>query len=142
MEIWHLRLSSDGRHPLFPSEQERRAAVRVIVARAGLWLVVFGIVDDHVHLILVSDRKRAAKVARAVKLGLRSISVMPFEPPYLELVKTRPHLLRLAAYVIEQPRKHGLDVHPALWSGSCFADIVGARHIEGLGLRWPDVLLR
>jgi hypothetical protein len=34
-------------------------------------------------------------------------------------------------YLLKQPVKHGLDVHPALWTGSCFLDLIGARLIPG-----------
>jgi len=37
--------------------------------------------------------------------------------------------------VLEQPTKHGLPGHPALWPGSCFPDLVGARRLPGLSLR-------
>ncbi len=61
MEIWRLRFSSDGRHPLFPAEPLRRAAVLVLVGHAGPWLVTVGIVDDHLHVVVVCIRERAGK---------------------------------------------------------------------------------
>jgi hypothetical protein len=129
MQIWHLGLSSEGRHPLFPSERERRAAVALVVRRAGPYLITFSIVDDHLHVVVVCDRATAGKLMRALLLGLRSISRTGFEPPYIKPVSSRAHLKRLVAYSIEQPVKHGLDEHPALWSGSAFADIVGTRAV-------------
>lgn len=140
MQIWHLGLSSEGRHPLFPSERERRAAVGLVVRRAGPYLVTFGIVDDHLHVVVVCDRRTVGKLGRALLLGLRPIARMGFEPPYIKPVSSRAHLTRLVAYTIEQPVKHGLDEHPALWSGSAFADIVGARAI--FRPRVADVLPR
>ncbi len=142
MKIWHLRISSDGRHPLFPTEQQRRAAVLLLARRAGPWLVAFGIVDDHLHLELVCSRVRAGKLSRAVLLGLRPIAEVGFEPSFIKPVESRAHLLRLVGYCIEQPRRHGLGEHPALWSGSCFPDLVGARAIDGLRLRIGEVLPR
>ena len=140
MEIWHLRFSSEGRHPLFPTEGQRRAAVTVVVQRAGPYLITFGIVDDHLHIVLVCDRATAGKLSRALLLGLRPIARREFESPYIKPVENRSHLLRLVGYTIEQPAKHGLDTHPALWSGSAFPDIVGARVI--CRLRISDVLPR
>ncbi len=140
MQIWHLGLSSEGRHPLFPSERERRAAVALVVRRAGPYLITFGIVDDHLHVVVVCDRRTAGKLLRALQLGLRSISRTGFEPPYIKPVSSRAHLIRLVEYTIEQPAKHGLDEHPALWSGSAFADIVGARAV--CHTRIPHVLPR
>ena len=127
---------------MFRTEIERRLAVLVLVRAAGPWLVTFGLVDDHVHVVVVCSREQAGKVSRAIVLGLRPIAGMAFEPSYIKPVQTRSHLLRLVAYTIEQPAKHGLATHPALWSGSAFSDIVGARAIEGFHLRIPDVLPR
>lgn len=142
MEIWHLRFSSDGRHPLFRSELERRQAVLVLCHAAGAWLVTFGIVDDHLHVVVVCSRQRAGRISRALVLGLRPIARLAFEPSFVKPVESRKHLMRLMDYTIEQPARHGLTVHPVLWSGSAFSDIVGARAISGLRLRIHDVLPR
>jgi len=45
-------------------------------------------------------------------------------------------------YLLRQPAKHGLPEHPALWSGGCFLDLVGARRLPGLELRVLDALPR
>ena len=142
MKIWHLRFSSDGRHPLFPAEGARRSAVRVLARHAGRRLVAFGIADDHAHVVLLCSRERAGKLSRAILLGLRPLSDMGFEPSFIKAVDDRKHLLRLITYTIKQPTKHGLPTHPAPWSGSCFADVVGTRVIDGLHLRVADVLPR
>ncbi len=139
MDKWHLSLSSEGRHSLFPTEGIRRAAVHIIVGHAGPWLVAFGIADDHLHVEVACTRVQVGKLARALRLGLGSISGCGFEPTYIEPVDSRSHALTLVSYAIQQPQKHGLPCHPALWSGSCFSDIVGARCIEGLRLRIRDV---
>ena len=142
MDIWHLRFSSDGRHPLFVSEAARRAAILSLARAAGTYLVTFGFVDDHLHVVVVCSRSMAGKLSRAILLGLRPIAGRGFEPSYMKPVESRAHLLRLVGYTIEQPAKHGLAVHPAMWSGSAFPDIVGARVIDGLCLRIGEVLPR
>ncbi len=142
MEIWHLRFSSDGRHPLFPEETARRAAVLLIVSRAAPWLVVFGMADDHAHVVVACSRAQAGKVSRSIVMGLRPIAGIRFEPPYIKPVEDRAHLKRLVEYCIEQPVKHGLAVHPAVWSGSCFSDVVGARFIEEGALCLSEALPR
>lgn len=142
MEIWHLRFSSDGRHPLFPGEAARRAAVLVVVRHAGSWLVVFGFADDHLHVTVQCTRAQAGKLSRALVLGLRPLSGLGFEPSFIKPVLDRAHLKRLVGYFIEQPARHGLPAHPAAWSGSCFSDIVGARFIGDPLLCVADVLPR
>jgi hypothetical protein len=37
-------------------------------------------------------------------------------------------------YLLVQPAKQGLDAHPALWTGSCFQDLVGARLLTGFSV--------
>ena len=48
--------------------------------------------------------------------------------------RTRGSLRWLLRYLLEQPRKHGMPGHPALWVGSCLPDLVGARQLSGLSL--------
>jgi len=46
-------------------------------------------------------------------------------------VETRRHLEFLAdRYILEQSRKHGLAEPPALFEGSCFLDLAGARVVD------------
>jgi len=52
MKYWHLTFSSDGRHPLFPSECLRRAALWAIARVKKCEILLFCIVDDHLHLVI------------------------------------------------------------------------------------------
>ena len=74
MPSWHLTVASDGRTPLFPDEARRRAAVRTLARVAGQELVLFSVVDDHVHLVVTCDRSRVGWLGRAVVLGLRTVA--------------------------------------------------------------------
>ncbi len=142
MRAWHLRLSSDGRHPMFPSEQRLRAAVRALARTAGGELALFCIVDDHVHVVLFCERKVAGHRARGLSRVLGAMAAVPLEPAFIKPVETRRHMEWLLRYVLDQPDHHGLAQQPALWTGSCFADIVGARALPGLQLRLHDALPR
>lgn len=141
--IWHLTFASQGRLPLFPTEAEGRAAVRALVDKAGPWLGLFCIVDDHVHVVVVCDEDRAGRVSRSILLALRALSRAPLQPAHRQPVQTRSHAKWLTEhYIIAQPVHHALPVHPALYAGSCFQDLVGARRIPGLRLRVSQVLPR
>ncbi len=142
MKIWHLGFASDGRHPLFPTEEVRRKALLVLVRHAGPWLIAFCVVDDHLHVLVVCSRERAGKLRRAIVMGLRPVAGLGFEDTYIKPVETRAHLKSLVAYCIEQPKRYGLGVPSAVWSGSCFSELVGARRIDGLLLRVAEVLPR
>jgi hypothetical protein len=49
---------------------------------------------------------------------------------------------KLVTYLLGQPKRHDIATHPALWTGSCFQDIAGARVIEGMRLQLDVVLPR
>ncbi len=141
---WHLTWASDGRATLFPEEATRLAAVRALARVAGDWAMLFAIVDDHVHLALACDRKEAGRVARNGLVALRKLAAAPLEPAHIRAVENRAHARWLVTYLLEQPKKHGLPAHPALWSGSCFPDLAGARTVPGfsLGTRLAEALPR
>lgn len=48
-EIWHLTFSSRTRLPLFPTESARRHAVARIRTIANAELLLYDVVDDHLH---------------------------------------------------------------------------------------------
>jgi len=142
MQPWHLTLSSTTRHALFPSESLRREAVRAVVRVCGDELVQFCIVDEHVHVVVLCDRRRCGYLGRALKLALAPIAAVPMQPVYTGTIHGRNHMEEVHRYVLQQPAHHNLTGHPALWSGSCFLDLAGARWIPGLELRLQDVLPR
>lgn len=135
MRPWQIRLSTDGRHPMFPREPERRQAVRVLVHTAGRETALFGIVDDHVHVVLYCDRPTVTWRARSLCRVLRGRSAVEIAPSHISAVNSRGHMATLVGYILNQTGHHGLPVHPALWTGSCFPDIIGARALPGLDLQ-------
>jgi len=131
MPSWHLTFSSDGRSALFPDEALRCRAVRTVLRVAGRQLLLFCIVDDHVHVVVLCEADRVGRLARALLLALRPVAGPALAPAFVRPVEGRSHLLWLVRYCLRQPLKHGIGVHPALWTGSCFLDLVGARVVEG-----------
>lgn len=132
--LWHLTLESRGRQNLFPSETELCAAVRALVAVAGSESLLFCIVDDHVHVAVWCERSRAGRLVQAIGTTLRPLATVPVKRlADITPVENRRHLERLVSYVLTQPSHHNLPVHPALWTGSCFPDLIGARALGGLG---------
>jgi hypothetical protein len=142
MDLWQITITSKGRLPLFPTEAERRRAVRTLARVAGQLLAIFCIVDDHLHLVVVCSRPGAGRLAQAVERALGHLAASPFDPAHFEKVKDRRHLETLVGYVLGQPVRHGLPDHPALWTGSAFLDLVGARILPGLNLRLRQILPR
>ncbi len=142
MKPWHLRLSVDGRHPMFPTEARRRAALHALARVARGEIAIFCLVDDHLHVVLYCGSAAATIRARAISRTVRRLAAVPLEATHLRAVESRRHMHWLLKYVLEQPGHHGLSTHPALWTGGCFADLAGARVLPGLGLRIAQALPR
>ena len=142
MRLHQLRFSSKTRFPLFPDEAHRRAAVQRLAAAAQGKLVSFGFVDEHGHSVVVEDDGHIGRLGRSVGAALGAVAAEPLEPVWHEPVENRAHLKAAVRYQLNRPVKHGVPTHPALWSGSCFPDLLGARVIDGLKLRLFEVLPR
>lgn len=131
--IWHLTFATDGRLPLLGEEGALRRAVRTLGVVAPGELLLFAIVDDHLHLVVCCDVARRGRIASALALALRPLLRSPLGAPHVRPVESRSHLVWLVRYLLTQTRHHDLAAHPALATGSCFADLVGARCVAGLG---------
>lgn len=133
MHLHHVTIATAGRAPLYTGEPELRALLHRVCRACGARLVLFCVVDDHVHLVLEhSTGRHWSQIRRALGVALQA----PHGKPVVE----RRHLLSLVRYVVEQPAHHGVR-HGALarWPGSCVADLVGARLlVRGL----PERLMR
>lgn len=145
--ICHLTLAVRGRQALARTEAERRAVVRALGRVGGSSLLLFNVVDDHLHLV-VRDA-RPAVVGRSIRLALRGLRPeLAWKPTHVEPVGNRAYLRSLVRYVFQQSSGLGLE-GDALWSGSSFQDLVGARVVPGIRpggifeelprLRWGDV---
>jgi hypothetical protein len=135
MGIWHLTFATDGRLPLFTDEGAIRRAVLALGAVAADEILLFAIVDDHLHLVVRCDVARRGRIECAVSLALRPLVSAPVGTPNVRPVLTRSHLRWLVTYLLTQARHHGLAAHPALATGACFQDLVGARVVHGISAR-------
>lgn len=142
MEYWHLTFPSNGRHPLFPDEPMRREAIWAMARVIGGEVVLFCITDDHLHVVIRCGPGRLKGIKIGLFRSLTALAATPVEPAHTRRVETRSHMQWLVKYHIEQVIKHNIDVHPALWSGSCFQDLAGARRVEGLQPRLWETLPR
>ena len=142
MHPWHITWATESRHPMFPDEAARLAAVHKLVELARAELVLFCIVDEHVHLVILCDLSTARRRARAVTRALRRLAAVRVDPARIRPVNDRRHMENVLGYVLTQPDHHGLPIHSALWTGGCLPDLVGARFIPGLDLRITAALPR
>jgi REP element-mobilizing transposase RayT len=142
MGLWHLTLAARTRHTLFPDEELRLEALRRLIRICGEALVMFCIVDDHLHWVVLCDLRRRSTIARAVRRSVQALSGVETKPVHAEAINGRRHMETVRRYLLTQPSKHGLAKHPALWTGSAFPDLVGARWIPELKPRLFEVLPR
>lgn len=124
---WHVTWSTKGRLPVAPDEARRRALVRMLAVRAASTLVLFSVVDDHVHVWLMGARKELVATVRTLRHALRALAAAPLDPPYIEPVSRRSHAEWLVAYLLTQNAHHGVAIHPAMWAGAALPDLLGAR---------------
>ncbi len=131
---WHVTWSTQGRRPIAPDEARRRALLRAVVDRTGAVLVLFSIVDDHLHVWLIGGRPALVAAVRSIGYALRALAAAPVQAPHVEPVERRGHAEWLVAYLLTQTTHHGIATHPAAWSGAALPDLLGARRI-GRGAR-------
>ncbi len=142
MRPWHLTISSVSRLPLFPNPEQLRRAVWKLSEVLGDDLALFCIVDDHVHVVVVCEEAELATKTRALTRSMRALAAVDLHPTYVRPIESRRHMRTLLDYILRQPGKHDLPVHPALWEGSCLLDLVGARRLPGVRLRISEALPR
>jgi hypothetical protein len=130
MNLYHLTIAVRGRRAVARDEAGRRRLVLALVRVGGSRLMVFCLVDDHLHVGLRAQRP--ARTADSLHRVLRAARPeLTFKAPHLEPVDTRPYLRWLIRYVLRQPIEHGLGREAATWTGSCFQDLVGMRSLPG-----------
>ncbi len=141
--LWHLTLVATGRGTIFRTEEGLRCAVRTLAETAGARMLLFSIVDDHVHVVVCCDRKQAGRIARSISLALRPTTDVPIRRGTdVRSIESRSHLQSLVRYHLTQLPHHGVSADPALWTGSCFQDLIGARRVGVLGLSLHTFLPR
>jgi len=133
MKIWHLTLATEGRLPLIEGEAAYRAAVMTLARTLGP-LLLFCIVDEHLHTVFRCSEQRRPKLRSGVTRAVQALAINPVASSFIRRVERRSHLDWLVRYVVTQVQHHNLSHHPALWTGSCFLDLIGARVVEGLVL--------
>lgn len=106
--------------------------VRAIGEVAGPAAILFAVVHDHVHVVLVGEVAQMIRVKTCLSRAFNARSAVRFDPPFVREVTTRAHLLTLVRYCLTQVEHHGIAGHPAVATGSCFADLVGAEALSEL----------
>jgi hypothetical protein len=142
MPVWHLTLATDLRLPLLADPFQPREALLRLVEVTREELALFCIVDDHLHAVLMCERDVFERRRRAITRIFRVLSPREVAPSRVRRILDRDHMDSVFEYVLLQPSRHKLPVHPALWEGGCLLDLVDARRLPGLKLRLREVMPR
>ncbi len=126
---YHIMLRCDDDRVLAPSDQARRALARAVYRVAERFpLLSFGAADNHLHLVVLCDRARAAELAGRLKrsmrwtLGLR----VDFFPVRIKRLADQHHLVSAFHYSLGQRNKHGVRSDPYL-DASSLPELLGLR---------------
>lgn len=112
------------------AHEQVRALLRGLVRVCGTDLLLFCLVDDHLHVVVDSDHPGRRSAAEQRMLRARVEHALA--PPHRRMVENRRHLRWLVRYVCTQVDHHALQgEHQALFEGSCLQDLCGARAIPG-----------
>ncbi len=126
----HITLVVRGRNTYARNLAERRATVRTLARIGGRALLLFNVVDDHIHVVARHETPR--RLARDLRSALKATRPdLVLKPPHLEHIDSRAYLRSLVRYVFQQSAKDGLGAD-ALWEGSSFLDLCGARRVPGI----------
>lgn len=129
---WHVTIGVRGRFSLIHDEALLRVVLLALARTAGEGLLLFSVVDDHLHLLFRGSRAEVGHRVSGVSRALcRLAAGAPLEPAFFRAVRDIGHLRNMVRYAVRQPVKHDVGVHPALWTGSCLLDLVGARCLPG-----------
>lgn len=134
MKIAHVVIASRSRRALARDESERRALVRALARVTAGRLLLFNLVDDHLHAVVRAPWPgRMGDVIHRVLRARRPD--LKLKRPHVEPVGDQDHLLTLVKYVIRQTARHQLGAASgpamALWTGSCVQDLLGVRVLPG-----------
>ena len=131
VQLWHLTFSSVSRLTLFHSARQRLDAASCIARVLRACVLLFAVVDDHVHVLIECLAAELGVHRSALSRALARTVGVPLAPSHVQPVRSRVHLLRNVRYFLTQPVHHGLGLDPALDPGCCFQDLVGARCLPG-----------
>lgn len=135
--FYHYTIVRDRRWPLTSTVDAFHRLLHIVTRCTGDALLLFGVADDHLHLVLEGSRfdlgHRVTVLQAALRRSFRDqdASHPRTEPAWAREVAHRRHLHTLISYVMQQPEHHGTRLPVANWQASCFPDLVGGRLLPG-----------
>lgn len=106
-------------------------AARAVARVGGERLLLFSIVDDHAHFVVLGTRAQASALAGGLTRSLAVAGAPARNAAFVQEVDGRSHLESLVRYTSRQVEKHGLGVASATWPGSSAPDLLRIRRLAG-----------
>ncbi|MBW2736468.1 MAG: hypothetical protein JRH20_29120 [Deltaproteobacteria bacterium] len=122
-----LRLK-DGR-VIAPDPLDRRLIARIVLNQArDHQLLVFALVDSHLHLEVVEPFAKAMELARCIEIAvtLRLRPKVGFAPAHPKAIRDQSHLYHCFDYILRQYAHHGVNWDPFM-DASSLPDLLGMR---------------
>lgn len=126
----HLTIASIDRSSLVDGVERGNKVIRCLARLFPDRVLVFHIVDDHLHVVLAT--LNPGREGQRLVLALRAIGC-PVAPAHIRAVADRAHLVNVVRYVLRQADHHGIDPAASLCWASSMPDLIGARLVPGLG---------
>lgn len=133
----HVTSRLEDDRVVLPSARARRELSRVVHEHgAAARLLAFSSGGDHLHYLFAGARDAAGEAVRRIEitLSVRHPERPGFQPARIRPVQDQAHLARAAAYVIRQPRRHGVESDPVL-DANAAADLLGFRCVGSAMVR-------
>ena len=139
----HVTCRFNADRVLAPDPATRRIYARAIL-RIGPdhQLLVFRVVDTHLHAELACDRASAGLFALRLEQSIQGLlrPGVPFAPARIRPIEDQWHLQDTFHYVLRQEKRHGIVADP-LFDASNLPDLLGARVVGARGIPLVKALL-
>jgi len=144
--MWELSFSSLDRVRLVRDEGSCRACIRTVARVTSAAdtpdLVGFSLEGDRLRLIVTGNDRKTGYLRGALLRSLKHALDVPLGGPDVRLLTHRAHILGVLRHYVAPRSVEPHELPSALTSGSCAADLLGARHVPGIRLVTGAVLPR
>lgn len=144
--VHELTFATANVAPLASTEADRRACIRALArcldadGRPGA--IGFALRGDRLRLLVTDDAGRVGRLRGAIFRSIGHVVRPRLAPPDVRRLDHRAHIVGVLRHYVAPRDGEGFGVPPALASGSCLPDLVGARCVPGLRLVTAQVLPR
>ena len=135
---WHYTCSSMSGRPMLVSIGDWRRAVRALHRSGPRRTFASNLTPTHDHLGVVGTRREVGPRISGFHRSAPILCRESLDWSFPTLIDSEPYLENTLHYIMSQAGADRFPVdHPALWVGSCFLDLIGARYLPESTLVTP-----